>query len=93
MKMIDKTAAYKALKHEAEIHGLSFTAEAFEKAAGIIDQMPDIVLVQKKKGCKYCEDRAYTKKPFVVITPTGHRVDVCFNFCPNCGANIRKGVL
>ena len=55
------------------------------------DRMSIINAVQKVKGCKYCEDRAYTKKPFMVITPKGHRVDICFNFCPNCGADMRKG--
>ena len=40
--LIDKDAAYTALKHEEETHELSFTAEAFGKAARIIDQMPII---------------------------------------------------
>lgn len=41
-ELIDKCAAYTALKHEEETHGLSFSAEAFGKAARIIDQMPTI---------------------------------------------------
>lgn len=42
MKLIDKTEAYKALKHEAETHCLSFYVEAYDKSARIIDQMPAI---------------------------------------------------
>lgn len=42
VRLIDKTAAYKALKHEAETHELSFSAEAYDRAARIIDQMPAI---------------------------------------------------
>jgi hypothetical protein len=42
LKLIDKTAAYNALKHEAETHVLSFSAEAYDRAARIIDQMPTI---------------------------------------------------
>lgn len=41
-ELIDKERAYTALKHEQYTHGLSFSAEAFEKAARIIDQMPTI---------------------------------------------------
>ena len=37
--LIDKEAAYKALKQKEEMYGLSFTAEAFGKAARIVDQM------------------------------------------------------
>lgn len=91
MSTIDKTAAYNALKHEAERHELSLSVEAYERAARIIDQMPIIATVRKMKRCKYCEDRAYTKKPFIVITPTGQRIDILFNFCPNCGRDMRKG--
>lgn len=40
--LIDKTAAYNALKHEAETHEMSFSVEAYDRAARIIDQLPAI---------------------------------------------------
>lgn len=46
--LIDKDAAYSALKHEEETHELSFTAEAFGKAARIIDQMPTVTAEPKR---------------------------------------------
>ena len=51
MKMINKAAAYNALKHEAETHGLSFSAKAYDRAARIIDQMPSIDPEQLRWGC------------------------------------------
>lgn len=37
------------------------------------------------KGCEYCEGRAYTKKPLTVITKYGRKIELVFEFCPNCG--------
>jgi hypothetical protein len=45
--------------------------------------------VRHGKGCEYCKGRSYTKKPLTVTTRTMKRVEVCFNFCPNCGRDMR----
>lgn len=37
------------------------------------------------KGCEYCKGRAYTKKPLTVITKYGRKIELVFEFCPNCG--------
>lgn len=65
LKLIDKHAVYKALKHEAETHEFYATIDAFNRAARIIDQMPTIVFdygVIKcdesdciYNGCGYCD--------------------------------------
>ena len=56
-ELIDKERAYTALKHEQYTHGLSFSAEAFEKAARIIDQMPTIELgMNTSKIAKLCNE-------------------------------------
>lgn len=41
-ELIDKNAAYEALKHEADTHMLPEYKEAYERAARIIDQMQTI---------------------------------------------------
>lgn len=65
---------------------------ALEDAAGLVALMPTIEPeVKHGKGCEYCKGRSYTKKPLTVITRTMKRVEVCFNFCPNCGADMRDG--
>ena len=56
MELIDKHAAYTALKHEEETHGLSFSAEAFGKAARIIDQMPTIPDVNRAEILRLCNE-------------------------------------
>jgi hypothetical protein len=43
------------------------------------------VIVPPKKGCEYCKGRAYTKRPLTVITKYGRRIELAFEFCPNCG--------
>lgn len=88
-KLIDKTAAYKALKHEAETHELSFSAEAYDRAARIIDQMPAIeaepvrhgrwMFIEQKSGylwkCSNCKGN----------------FDQRFSYCPHCGAKMDGG--
>ena len=51
-ELIDKKLAYAALKHEQYTHCLSFTAEAFEKAARIIDQMEERGIIGGYEGAK-----------------------------------------
>ena len=88
MQLIDKTAAYNALKHKAEQYELSFIVEAFEKAARIIDQMPTIEAEPVRHGrwiphritsssmCSECKKYATHETPR----------------CPYCGAYLRGGV-
>lgn len=45
---------------------------------------------KQHERCKYCRGVAYTDKPFVVVTQMGMKVEVQFNFCPNCGADLRE---
>lgn len=45
----------------------------------------------KTKGCEYCKGRAYTKKPLTVITKYGRRIELVFEFCPNCGRKMKGG--
>lgn len=60
------------------------------KTVMMIAEMPTIEPeVRHGKGCSYCKGRSYTKKPLTVITRTMKRVEVCFNFCPNCGRDMR----
>ena len=47
--------------------------------------------VRKTKGCEYCKGRAYTKKPLTVITKYGRRIELVFEFCPNCGRKMKGG--
>ena len=44
---------------------------------------------RKTDGCEYCRGRAHTSKPFKVTTQLGRSVAVVFNFCPQCGADMR----
>lgn len=59
--------------------------------AKILRSVPTIEAepVRHGNGCSYCKGRSYTKKPLTVITRTMKRVEVCFNFCPNCGRDLR----
>lgn len=56
--LIDKETAYKALKQKEEKYGLSFTAEAFGKAALIVDQMNGADAAKIQKLCNEIEDIA-----------------------------------
>lgn len=46
---------------------------------------------ENSKGCEYCKGRAYTKKPLTVITKYGRRIELVFEFCPNCGRKMKGG--
>lgn len=41
-------------------------------------------------GCEFCNGCSYTDEPFSVTTQIGLTVKTPFNFCPNCGRDIRK---
>jgi RNA polymerase subunit RPABC4/transcription elongation factor Spt4 len=46
--------------------------------------------VGRKSGrCDMCRGRAYTDKPFKVVTQLERVVEVQFNYCPVCGADMR----
>lgn len=84
-ELIDKHAAYMALKHEAETHGLSFSGEAYDRAARIIDQMQTIKpevrhgrWIKQENGSNLCSVCGVTK---VSHLP----------FCGHCGADMREG--
>ena len=100
-ELIDKHAAYNALKHEAETHGLSFSAEAYDRAARIIDQMHTIE-PEVRHGRWIQSDALDYKDPNGVIHVHG-MCSCCrliydfrdmtsrFKFCPNCGAKMDGG--
>lgn len=61
-----------------------------DEVVNLIESAPTIKPeVRHGKGCEYCKGRSYTKKPLTVTTRTMKRVEVCFNFCPNCGRDMR----
>ena len=65
--------------------GIRIKAEIAIDARPAVDAEP----VRRGKGCEFCKGRSYTKKPLTVITRTMKRAEVCFNFCPNCGRDMR----
>ena len=56
-----------------------------------IKSIPAADVVERKRGdgCVYCRGTSYTDKPFKVVTQMRREVEVVFNFCPNCGADMR----
>lgn len=41
-------------------------------------------------GCEFCNGCSHTNEPFSVTTQMGRTVETPFNFCPNCGRDMRK---
>jgi hypothetical protein len=84
LKLIDKTAAYRALKHEAESYWLSFSAEAYDRAARIIDQMPTLEAEPVRRG-RWDEIQCFSE----------HGVEMASYECTSCGNDIerQRGVL
>ena len=103
-RLIDKDAAYAALKHEEETHWLSFSAEAFGKAARIIDQMPTIEAEPVKRGrWNHRQDMDYVDQNgaehihgqcsecgLIHDFIDGHTAQ--YKYCPQCGAKMDGGV-
>lgn len=56
--LIDKRTAYKALKHEEEIHFQTLVSEAYGRAARIVDQMHGADAAKIQKLCNDIEDIA-----------------------------------
>ena len=97
LELIDKHAAYEALKEEAETHELPASREAYERAARIIDQMRP---VERTHGrwyvfknpkwpaydvlqCSECKWEIHKSKM--------NKRDNYF-FCPECGTEMLGGV-
>ena len=87
IRLINANVAKKKLE-EAWMYAVDMYA-----ACAAIDSTPTVEAYPVRKcRCEYCEGRAYTHEPFTVITQKMNQVDVVFNFCPNCGADLRRGV-
>lgn len=71
--LIDKETAYKALKQKEEMYGLSFTAEAFGKAARIVDQMNGADAAKIQKLCNEIEDVVSD----IAFNSTHHHIFYC----------------
>lgn len=93
MELIDKRAAYEALKHEAEMHELPFTREAYERAARIIDQMYAYTIEAEPVRTNGDRIRNMTdealvgivfKKVCEIIRPDGDCKGVYFGNCEKC---------
>lgn len=54
--LIEKETAYKALKHEEEIHFQTLVSEAYGRAARIVDQMHGADAAKIAKLCNEIED-------------------------------------
>lgn len=97
LELIDKEAAYIALKREAEAHMLPESHEAYIRAARIIDQMKP---VKGKQGRWYVFKNpkwpAYdvlqcSKCKWEIHKSKMNRSDNYF-FCPECGSEMLGGV-
>ena len=99
-ELIDKKLAYAALKHEQYTHCLSFTAEAFEKAARIIDQMPtiDAKVIQHGKWIQ-CSQPDFDYNIVAKCSICGAQEEMCdaaletgeVRWCWKCGARMDGG--
>lgn len=98
-ELIDKHAAYEAIKHEAETHEFPASREAYERAARIIDQMKPVEekSVEEKTmrwvygycdiqrmQCWYCEKCG---NDAYWDTDYGQQL---FDFCPHCWQKMQK---
>lgn len=63
--------------------GVQYAMELLDKAP-TIEARPVV-----RDGCVFCRGASHTEKPFKVITQMGREVETPFNFCPNCGADMR----
>ena len=81
MALIDKHAAYTALKHEEETHVLSFSAEAFGKAARIIDQMPTVPDVNRAEILRLCNEIEEIVTAIANWSNNWQTVDDCRTVC------------
>ena len=87
-ELIDKHAAYMALKHEAESHGLSFSVEAYDRAARIIDQMPTIEAEPVRRGRWIpCSDRLPEQGERVIVAIFGSDM-----IMPNEGETLQDAI-
>lgn len=54
--LIDKDAAYTALKHEADTHECYESKEAYNRSARIIDQMPTVPDINRAEIMRLCNE-------------------------------------
>jgi hypothetical protein len=81
-ELIDKTAAYNALTHEAEQQWEPLSAEAYDGAARIIDQMPTIEPEQK-------HGHIVTDRSIDYCSECGKCLGIGYtNYCGYCGAEL-----
>jgi hypothetical protein len=101
MRLIDKRAAYEALKKEAEMHEMPFTREAYERAARIIDKMYAFTIEVNARHGHWHEfharrdDNGYIICDYECTVCGGilrglsgcDELNMC-NYCPHCGARM-----
>ena len=88
MELIDKKAAYEALKYEAKMQPL-FAREAYERAARLIDKMHVYRIALSVRhgywiirgGDMWCSECDYED-----VTEFGEPND--YRYCPHCGARM-----
>ena len=101
---IKKTDVVSLLMKEAKSHGLSFSAEAYERAANIVACMPNEDVQPAPKHtenmstvafcdrfiCKNCDIHLENWVKVVIDPDDGDELhyEYEFKFCPECGARI-----
>ena len=86
-RYINQSKAYKMLKHEADVHELPATKEAYERAARIIDSMDseDVEFIKHGRWERRAKDiYACTE----CTNEVSYRQSRSFSLCPYCGARM-----
>lgn len=86
---INKTTAYEILEKMEEEHNLSFSKEAYHKAAIVISTMPteDVQPVVHAKWI----DNGISESMLYACSNCGFPSGAySFNYCPKCGSKMRR---
>lgn len=87
---IDKSEAYRLIKHEAETHELPASKEAYERAARIISMMePCRVHIDALMHVMTAEEKAGIDSMPIFNSKCGSCGAMCFDddtYCSECGA-------
>lgn len=87
---IDKSEAYRLIKHEAETHELPASKEAYERAARIISMMkPCGVHIDALMHAMTEEEKAEISSMPIFNSKCEHCGAMCFDddtYCSECGA-------